>query len=175
MRGAPSESVTCYVCGSRFTVRSELVITRRHTVLKPDVEACPFCDTPVKKVPALGEGTAKGLVLTAAGFPEEVKEYGTAEDYLEAFTLLPRDVDTLVELAEGLDLAGWAQDNARRLERRKNPSVQAVSRFLPKLQAMVERGELSKRLQQAAQHVKDEYSARRERHLAIFQKRKQRQ
>ncbi|RKG82000.1 hypothetical protein [Corallococcus terminator] len=173
MRGEPSRTVTCYVCGSKFTVHQKLVVTRRETVVRPDPEACPFCDTPLKTIPPLDEGIAKGLVLTAAEFPEEKKEYGTAEDYLEEFTLTEQDVDALVELAQGLDSAEWARDNAERLQRRKNPSVQAVSRFLPKLQAQVESGVLPERLRQAAEHVKEEYRARRKRHLAIFERRKQ--
>jgi hypothetical protein len=171
MRGAPSRTVTCYVCGSKFTVHQKLVVTKRDTVVQPDPDACPYCDTPLKTIGAIGEGEAKGLALLGAGFPEEVQAYGTPEDYLEEFTLTEKDVDTLVELAEGLDLQGWERSNAERLARRKNPSVQAVSRFLPKLQKMVDDGTLSTRLRAAAGHVKDEYRARRERHLAIFEKR----
>ncbi|MBZ4334586.1 hypothetical protein [Corallococcus sp. AS-1-12] len=171
MRGPPSRTVTCYVCGSKFTVHSKLVVTKRDTELVPDPDACPFCDTPLKTIGALGEGEAKGLALLAAGFPDEVKAYGKPEDYLEEFTLTEKDVDTLVELAEGVDFAAWAEDNAQRLARRKSPRVQAVQRFLPKLQSRMENGELPERLRQAAEHVKDVYRKRRERHLAIFEKR----
>lgn len=171
MRGPPSRTVTCYVCGSKFTVHQKLVVTKRDTAVVPDPDRCPRCDTPLKTIGALGEGEAKGLVLLAAGFPDEVKAYGKPEDYLEEFTLTEKDIDTLVELAQGLDFSAWAEDNAQRLARRKNPRVQAVSRFLPKLQARMENGEIPKRLRQAAEHVKDVYRARRERHLAIFEKR----
>ncbi|NOJ91621.1 hypothetical protein HMI51_01495 [Corallococcus coralloides] len=171
MRGPPSRTVTCYVCGSKFTVHHKLVVTKRDTEVVPDPDACPYCDTPLKTIGELGEGEAKGLVLLAAGFPDEVKEYGKLEDYLEEFTLTEKDIDTLVEVAQGLDFAAWAEDNAQRLARRKHPRVQAVSRVLPKLQAQMENGELPGRLRQAAEHVKDLYRKRRERHLAIFEKR----
>jgi hypothetical protein len=168
VRGEPSSRVRCHVCGTRWTVRARLIVTRRETTLRQEPDACPACEAPLKVVPALDEGVARGLVLLAAGFAAETRHYKTLGNYLREFTRTERDVEALLALAAELDYDAWARDDAARLRRRKQPHVLAVVRFFPKLVALADSGALTERLQAAASRVKARYRSERARHLAIF-------
>lgn len=174
MRVAPSVSLTCYVCGSPFTVhnRVELEAGRRTVLQEPS--ACPFCDAPVRSIPKLDVGVAKSLLLTEAGAPEEKKEYGTAEKFLERFTRTEAEVDTLLSLARELDLGAWEEANLARLKRDKDAGLKTETRFVAKLREAARDGGLLERLQRAARPVKDAHRALWNRHMAVFQQRPQR-
>lgn len=161
------------MCGSRFTVRPRVVITPRSTSVRSEPDACPACDAPLKTVPALDVGLARGLVLVAAGFAAERRAHGTAERYLRDFTRTERDVERLLKLALALDHDEWAQEVAARLRRRETRDLMALSRFLPRLRAQVDRGTLGEGLERAAQRVRARYRAERERRLAIRRGREQ--
>lgn len=164
----PLGRVRCHVCGTRWTVRPSPPGPRT------EAAACPACDAPLKLVAPLGEGVARGLALLAAGFPAERQHYRTIGRYLAEFTRSEDDVEKLLALAAALDYDAWAADNARRLRARDRASVRAVSRFLPRLAALAESGALAGAIAPAAARLKRRYRAERERHLAVFARRKAR-
>ena len=162
--------VRCHVCATRWTVRARPV-SPRSLASRPEPGACPACDAPLRLAAALDEGVARGLVLLAAGFAAERRHYRTIGRYLAEFTRTEGDVDRLLALAAALDYDAWAADNARRLARRDNAGVRAVSRFLPRLVALAGSGALAEAVGRAAQRLKRRYRAERARHLAVFARR----
>ncbi|NPC68715.1 hypothetical protein HPP05_03000 [Corallococcus exiguus] len=173
MRVAPSTSVTCFVCGSTFTVHNRVELTGgRRTVLQ-EPSACPFCDAPLRSIPRLDVGVAKSLLLTEAGAPEEKKTYGTVERFLERFTRTEAEVDTLLTLAREMDLEAWESGNLARLQRSKDAGLKTETKFVSKLRKEAEDGGLFERLQRAATTVKDAHRALWKHHMALFQQRQQ--
>ncbi|RKG76188.1 hypothetical protein D7W79_18395 [Corallococcus exercitus] len=173
MRVAPSTPVTCFVCGSTFTVHNKVDLDGgRRTVLQ-EPSACPFCDAPLRTIPKLDVGVAKSLLLTEAGAPEEKKAYGTVERFLERFTRTEAEVDALLTLARELDLGAWEEANLARLQRSKDAGLKTETKFVAKLRKEAEDGGLFERLQRAAAPVKDAHRALWSRHMAVFQQRKQ--
>lgn len=171
MRVAPSTTVTCFVCGSTFTVHNRVDLSGgRRTVLQ-EPSACPFCDAPLRSIPKLDVGVAKSLLLTEAGAPEEKKAYGTVERFLERFTRTEAEVDTLMSLARELDLGAWEASNEARLQRSKDAGLKTETKFVAKLRKEAEDGGLFERLQRAATAVKDAHRALWNHHMAIFRQR----
>lgn len=80
----------------------------------------------------------------------------------------------MLALAAALDYDAWAADNARRLQARDSARVRSVSRFLPRLAALAESGALAAAIAPAAARLGRRYRAERERHLAVFARRKAR-
>lgn len=174
MRVAPSVSITCYVCGSTFTVHNRVDMEGGRRTLTQEPSACPFCDAPLRSIPKLNVGVAKSLLLTEAGAPEEKKEYGTVAGFLERFTRTEAEVDTLLSLARELDLQAWEEGNLARLKRDKDAGLKTETRFVAKLREAARDGGLPERLQRAAAPVKDAHRALWDRHMAVFQQRQQR-
>ncbi|RKH12575.1 hypothetical protein D7V97_08020 [Corallococcus sp. CA053C] len=174
MRVAPSVSITCYVCGSTFTVHNRVELEGGERTVLQEPPACPFCDAPLRNVPRLDVGVAKSLWLTEAGAPEEKKEYGTAARFLERFTRTEAEVDTLLSLARELDFDAWEQANLARLKRGRDAGLKTETRFVTKLKEAARDGALFERLQHAAAPVKDAHRALRDRHLAVFEARRSR-
>lgn len=158
--------VRCHVCGTRWSVRPRAPGRRGD-----EVEACPGCEAPLRLAPALDEGTARGLVLLAACFAEERRHHGTVGRYLAEFTRSEHEVDRLLALAVSIDYDAWAADNARRLARRDDARVRAVSRFLPRLAGLADSGALTEALKLPAARLKRRYRAEHAHHLAVFARR----
>ncbi|MFP2896790.1 hypothetical protein [Corallococcus sp. 4LFB] len=174
MRVAPSTTVTCFVCGSTFTVHNRVELEGGRRTLLQEPSACPFCDAPLRSIPKLDVGVAKSLLLTEAGAPEEKKTYGTVARFLERFTRTEAEVDTLLTLARELDLDAWEEGNLARLQRGKDAELKTETKFVAKLRKEAGDGGLFERLQQAAAPVKDAHRALWNRHMALFQQRKHR-
>lgn len=167
MRVLPSASVTCFVCGSTFTVQSRTEIKDQQVSLNRDPSSCPFCDAPLLNIPALNVGIAKGLLLTHAGAPAVKKAYGTVARYLERFTRTEAEIDTLLQLAREFDYDDWEALNQRLLGYDKG--LKEELKYIPKLR---KEADLLEQLQRAAAPVKAAHRARWNHHIAIFRQRK---
>ncbi|RKH62781.1 hypothetical protein D7X96_29175 [Corallococcus interemptor] len=172
MRVLPSAPVTCFVCGSTFTVQNRMEMKDGKANVHPEPSACPFCEAPLLAIPELNVGIAKGLLLTHAGAPEEKKAYRTVARYLEQFTRTEAEIDTLLKLAREFDFDAWEALNRRLLQHDKDAGLKMELKFIPKLRKEAEDGGLLEQLQRAAAPVKDAYRARWNHHMAIFRQRK---
>ncbi|NVB80031.1 MAG: hypothetical protein HOV81_16675 [Kofleriaceae bacterium] len=172
MRVLPSAPVTCFVCGSTFTVQNRIEMNGRERTVHQQPSSCPFCDAPLLNIPALDVGIAKGLLLTHAGAPEEKKAYGTVARFLERFTRTEAEVDSLLKLARDLDFDAWEALDQRLLEHDKNASLKRELKYIPKLREAAREGDLFDQLQRAAAPVKDAHRVRSNHHMAIFRQRR---
>ena len=174
MRVAPSVSVTCYVCGSTFTVHNRVDMAGGRRTVVPEPPACPFCDAPLRSIPKLDVGVAKSLWLTQAGAPEEKKDYGTVAKFLERFTRNEAEVDTLLALARDIDFGAWEEGNLASLKRDKDAGLKSETKVVAKLREAAHDGALFEQLQRAAAPVKDAHRAVWNRHMAVFEQRQRR-
>lgn len=168
MRVAPSVSLQCYVCGSTFTVQNRVELKGRQRVLVQEPSACPFCDAPVKAIPPLDLGQAKGLLLAGKESP---KDPDATERFLEQSTRTAQDAETLWAMARGVDFDAWEADLRDLLRDDPDKALTKELRLVARLRDEAREGTLFERLQPVVARVENARRALEAKHRAIVDER----